>query len=69
MYNNKGMTLIESLFSFSLFISVVILLVSFMTMILSQEKQLDKHYQSLNKKEVSLSYTNDYANLIQKALR
>ena len=63
------MTLIESLFSFSLFISVVILLVSFMTMILSQEKQLDKHYQSLNKKEVSLSYTNDYANLIQKALR
>lgn len=69
MFNNKGVTLIESLFSFSLFISVVILLISFMTMSLSQEKQLDKHYQSLKQKEVSLSYTNDYGSLVQKALR
>lgn len=69
MYNNKGMTLIESLFSFSLFIGVVILLMSFMNMSLSQENKLDKYYQSLNKKEVSISYSNDYVNLIQKALR
>lgn len=69
MCNNKGMTLIESLFSFSLFIGVVILLMSFMNMSLSQENKLDKYYQSLNKKEVSLSYSNDYVNLIQKALR
>lgn len=63
------MTLIESLFSFSLFIGVVILLMSFMNMSLSQENKLDKYYQSLNKKEVSISYSNDYVNLIQKALR
>lgn len=69
MCNNKGMTMIESLFSFSLFISVVILLLNFMTLSLFQETRLQAHYQKLKEKEVALSYTNDYGHLIQKALR
>ena len=69
MFNNKGMTLIESLFAFEIFVVVVVTLLSMINVSMSQEVRLNQHYQTINQKEVSLSYSNDFTSLIKEALR
>jgi len=69
MFNNKGMTLIESLFAFEIFVVVVVTLLSMINVSMSQEARLNQHYQTINQKEVSLSYSNDFTSLIKEALR
>lgn len=44
-FNHKGFTLIESLFAFSIFISVIVLLVSLYTLNGKTIQRLDKEYQ------------------------
>lgn len=44
-FNRRGFTLIESLFAFSIFISVIILLVSLYTLNGKTTQRIDKEYQ------------------------
>ena len=44
-FNHKGFTLIESLFAFSIFISVIVLLVSLYTLNGKTMQRMDKEYQ------------------------
>lgn len=44
-FNRKGFTLIESLFAFSIFISVIVLLVSLYTLNGKTLQRIDKEYQ------------------------
>ncbi|MDO5812039.1 MAG: type II secretion system protein [Bacillota bacterium] len=44
-FNRKGFTLIESLFAFSVFISVIVLLVSLYTLNGKTIQRIDKEYQ------------------------
>ena len=44
-FNRKGFTLIESLFAFSIFISVIVLLVSLYTLNGKTMQRMDKEYQ------------------------
>ena len=45
MFQNKGFTLIESLFAFSVFISVIVLLVSLYTLNGKTMLRIEKEYQ------------------------
>lgn len=45
-FNHKGFTLIESLFAFSIFISVIVLLVSLYTLNGKTMQKLDRDYQN-----------------------
>ena len=45
MFQNKGFTLIESLFAFSVFISVIVLLVSLYTLNGKTRLRIEKEYQ------------------------
>lgn len=44
-FNRKGFTLIESLFAFSIFISIIVLLVSLYTLNGKTIQRIDKEYQ------------------------
>lgn len=65
--NNKGMTLIETLFAFSIYITVIVLFISLLTKGL-QTKQRLTNQQYLNTKEVSISKQNTLEEVIKGVL-
>lgn len=65
--NNKGMTLIETLFAFSIYITVIVLFVSLLTKGL-QTKQRLTNQQYLNTKEVSILKQNTLEEVIKGVL-
>lgn len=68
MFNNKGSTLIESLFAFQIYIIVIILFVSLLMQLFQGEIRISKHYQDIQKKEVNISYKNNYTEIIEEVL-
>lgn len=70
--NNKGSTLIESLLAFSIFMSVVILFLSFYTSILQKNNDITKsniEYQVLqNNKEENIWITEDLSTILNTVL-
>lgn len=68
MLNKKGMTLVESLLAFNIFISVVVLFVSLFHTIYIHEIKIDDHYQEILDKEESILYQNDFYTLIEEVL-
>jgi type II secretory pathway pseudopilin PulG len=65
--NNKGMTLIETLFAFSIYITVIVLFVSLLTKGLQTMQRLTNQ-QYLNTKEVSISKQNTLEEVIKGVL-
>lgn len=68
MWNNKGSTLIESLFAFEIFISILILFVSLFSVLYEKEIIVNEKYQYLLEKEGDFTYTADYTEIIEKVL-
>lgn len=68
MLNKGGMTLVESLFAFNIYISVLIVFVSLFNILLNQETKIDNYYQELEKKEVQLSIQKDFSATIDLVL-
>lgn len=68
MLNSRGSTLIESLFAFEIFISVLVLLLISLSTIYSHEIRLRDHYDTILKKEESLLESEDFTNLIEMVL-
>lgn len=70
--NNKGTTLLESLLAFSIFISVVILFVSFYTVIVTKNNALDKEYQEYKieqeNREQEICLEESLSSIIERAL-
>ena len=62
------MTLVESLFAFNIYISVLIVFVSLFFILLKQEANVDNYYQELEKKEVQLSIQKDFTATIDLVL-
>lgn len=65
--NNKGSTLIESLFAFEIYITVLILFLSLLSHIYQGESRMNQNYIDLLKKEECV-YQNDFTNLVEKVL-
>ncbi len=68
MFNKRGSTLIESLFAFEIFITVLVLFVSLMTSVFSQEKRILENYQYILQKEGELTYEHDFTEIINQVL-
>lgn len=68
MLNKKGMTLIESLLAFDIFISVLVVFLSLFTTLYQQESRIQKQYESLMAKEGELSFCNEFIETITMAL-
>lgn len=68
MFNNKGMTLIESLFAFEIFIVVIVMLVSLFQLSLSQEIRLNEYYQTINQKEESITHCENFEEIVKQVL-
>lgn len=68
MFNKKGSTLIEALFAFEIFVSVLMMFVSLFISIYQQEAKLKSFYQKIEQQEVEVSLQNDYISLIQEVL-
>ncbi len=54
MLSKKGMTLIESLFAFSIYITILTLFISFFTQGLNTEKRLKKNINNTDKEVITL---------------
>lgn len=68
MFDKRGSTLIESLFAFEIYITVIILFVSlFMTLDLNEIKLKD-YYTCLLKKEEEIFYQDDFQEIIKMVL-
>lgn len=68
MLNKKGSTLIESLLAFEIFISVLVLYTGLMTTVFSQETKINHLYEQMLLKEGEISYSEDFIELVEKAL-
>lgn len=68
MCDKKGSTLIESLFAFEIFITVIILFVGLFSGLYEKENTIQKNYQMLLEKEREFTYSQDYIDIIEMAL-
>jgi len=68
MYNNKGSTLIESLFAFQIYIVVIILLVSVLSQLFHSETRINQHYIEIQKKEVNILYKDNFSDIVKEVL-
>ena len=68
MLGKRGSTLIESLFAFEIFISVLVIYMGLMTNLFSNETKISQYYQDVLKKEGEISFSEDFTELIQMAL-
>ena len=68
MFNNKGSTLIESLLAFEIFISVLIVLITSLTIIYNHELRLKENYTKILEKEEVLLEKEDFTGLIEEVL-
>lgn len=68
MFNNKGSTLIESLFAFQIYITVIILLVSLFVQLFQGEIRISNHYKYIQNKEVKILYKENFTEIIEEVL-
>lgn len=68
MLNKKGVTLVESLLAFEIFITVIITFVSLTLVIHKQNAMSKKIYQNVQSKEENLFYTEDLEKIVEQAL-
>lgn len=72
MQNNSGMTLIESLLSFSIFITIIVLILSIYTQVLDHYQNCNENYYKYlelqNEKELNLWQTSDLYSSINEVL-
>lgn len=69
MLSKKGSTLIESLFAFEIFITVLVVGLSLFTSLFHQEVKIDSFYQQLHKKEGECLYQDSFVENVEMALR
>lgn len=67
MSNKKGTTLVEGLFAFEIYITVLILCLSLMSVLLENEKRIDGLYYNILQEE-KISYSPCLENIVEKAL-
>lgn len=67
MLDNKGNTLIESLFAFAIYVTIVVIFVGLLSKGIEIEKRLSKSI--INSKEVYISQQDTLENTIKEALR
>ena len=68
MYNNKGSTLIESLFAFEIYIFVIILFVTLLIQLFQEEDRLDSRYQHIQSQEEKVSYQESFIDIVNMVL-
>lgn len=68
MFNHKGSTLIEALFAFQIFISVIIMFITLFSQINLQKSKLSHHYEMILEEEGDLIYQEDFQELIEMVL-
>lgn len=68
MLNKNGSTLVESLFAFEIFISVLIMFVSLYMNLYRQEAKIQNLYKIISQQEVEISLKEDYIDIIQMVL-
>jgi len=68
MFNNKGSTLIESLFAFQIYISIVVLFVVLLTQLYDGENRLKRQYISIQNQEEKILYQESFIDIIKMAL-
>lgn len=68
MLNRKGMTLVESLFAFEIFITVLIVFVTLMSSLMRQEVRLSEYYELILKKEGDVLYQDGFIENIEMVL-
>lgn len=69
MFDNHGSTLIESLFAFEIFITVIIIFVGLFSVLYQKEKHIQENYQMILEKESEYIYSQDYISFIEMVLR
>ncbi|MCI9050057.1 MAG: hypothetical protein HFF37_06675 [Coprobacillus sp.] len=68
MFNNKGSTLIESLFAFQIYISIVVLFVVLLTQLYDGENRLKRQYISIQNQEEKILYQENFIDIIKMVL-
>lgn len=68
MLNNKGSTLIESLFAFEIYVGIFIVCISLLVMLYQNEMKLDHRYQVLIQKESEIIYQQNFYDIVKKVL-
>ncbi len=68
MFNNKGSTLIESLFAFQIYISIVVLSVVLLTQLYDGENRLKRQYISIQNQEEKILYQENFIDIIKMVL-
>lgn len=68
MSNNSGSTLVESLFAFEIFITVLILFVGLFSILYEKESHIQISYELLLEKEGEYIYSQNYTDIIEMVL-
>ena len=68
MLNNKGNLLIESLFSFEVYLCIIIILISFYTIRKQSYNYMNHQYIAILKKEETLYNSNTFTEIIDMVL-
>lgn len=68
MFDNKGSTLIESLFAFEIYVGIFIVCISLLTILYQNEVKLDYRYQALIQKEDEIVYQQNFYDIVKMVL-
>lgn len=68
MFNNKGMTLIESLFALEIFLSVLVIYTSLFITIFNQESKLNEKFKQIQTDEICIQVKNELSEIVEMVL-
>lgn len=68
MFNNKGSTLIESLFAFEIYIGIIIVLITLITTINKSYLRIKDDYQFIHQKEGEILYKENFSEIVKMVL-
>lgn len=68
MLNNKGSTLIESLFAFEIYVSILIVFTGLFIQVYNQETKILKKYNDILEKERLVYYEDEFSEIIKMVL-
>lgn len=66
--DNKGMTLIESLFAFLIYINIICLLISIISLSIKSDSRFNQYINKIDRMEVLSLNIEDYAQIIEMVL-
>lgn len=66
--DNKGMTLIESLFAFLIYINIICLLISIISLSIKSDNRFNQYINKIDRMEVLSLNIEDYAQIIEMVL-